>query len=146
MKYCIKFQLVAFLLLGLQFVSAAQPGNVARAIFTTNIIEREPDDQILILNNKVSSVFFFTDLRHFEGHTIIHKWVYNDKVQSVVNFRVKGPRWRVYSRKDIKPEQLGKWTVVVQDETGRSLKASVFRLVDNTEQSVILPVVHQADH
>lgn len=122
-----------------QAVSAAQLPNVARAIFTTEIVGREPIDQILMLSNTTPNVFFFTDLRHFEGRTVIHKWVYNDKVQSVIRFKVKGPRWRVFSRKDVKPEQLGKWTVIVQDEDGRSVKASVFRLVDNPEQQVILP-------
>ncbi len=122
-----------------QIAYAGQESRVARAIFTTEILEREPVDQVLILSNKVPSVFFFTDLRHFEGQTVIHKWVYNDKVKSVVKFKVKGPRWRVFSRKDINPLQLGKWTVVVQDESGRAVKASVFRLVENSEQQVILP-------
>jgi len=128
------------LLLGIQTVCVAQDSKIARAIFTTGIVEREPIDQILQVNNKVPSVFFFTDLRHFEGQMIIHKWVYKDKVESIVKFKVKGPRWRVFSRKDIEPEQLGKWTVVIQDEFGNSLKASVFRLVDKVEQQIVLPI------
>ncbi len=133
----------ALLFLSGQFVHAGQESRVARAIFTTQIIEREPVDQILILSNKAQSVFFFTDLRHFEGQTIVHKWIYNDKVRSVIKFKVKGPRWRVFSRKDINPLQLGKWTVIVQDESGRAVKASVFRLIENAEQQVILPVSGQ---
>ncbi len=143
MKFLLKICLVVFLPL-LFFVSqvayAVQEPSIARAIFTTKIIEREPVDQILMLGNKTQNIFFFTDLRHFEGQTVIHKWVYNNKVESVVKFKVKGPRWRVFSRIDIKPTQLGKWTVVIQDEFGRAVKASVFRLVEGLEQQVILPI------
>ncbi len=142
MKSFVKMYRAVLLLLlwfASQAVFATQAPNVARAIFTTEIVEREPIDQILMLSNKTLDVFFFTDLRHFEGRTVIHKWVYNDKVESVIRFKVKGPRWRVFSRKALKPEQLGKWSVFVQDEGGLSMKASVFRLVDNPEQQVILP-------
>jgi len=142
MKFLLKIYLAVlfiFLSFASQIVCAAPKPKVVRAIFTTEIVEREPIDQILILSNKTSNVFFFTDLRHFEGHTIIHKWIYDGKVKSIVKFKVRGPRWRVFSRKEINPDQLGKWTVIVQDESGRSLKASVFHLVDNAEQQVILP-------
>ncbi len=134
--------LLPLLFFGSQVVYAVQESRVARAIFTTKIVEREPIDQILILSNKIQNVFFFTDLRHFEGQNVTHKWVYNDKVESVVTFKVKGPRWRVFSRKEIKPTQLGKWTVIVQDEAGRSVKASVFRLIENAEKQVILPAAN----
>ncbi len=125
---------------GLPAAYTAQKSTVARAIFTTKIVDREPVDQVLIINNKTKDVFFFTDLRHFEGQKISHRWLYNNKVESVVSFNVKGPRWRVYSRKEIKPEQTGKWTVIVHNEAGQSLKASVFRVVDSTEQQIILPL------
>jgi len=113
--------------------------NVARAMFTTKIVDREPVDRVLVLNNKSSEIYFFTDLRHFEGQTITHKWLYDSNVQSVVNFKVKGPRWRVYSRKDIAPDKVGKWTVIIQDESGRSLKASVFLVAAEPDKQIILP-------
>lgn len=118
----------------------AQNPSVARAIFTTKIVDREPVDQILIINDNTKNVFFFTDLRHFEGQKISHRWLYNNRVESVVSFNVKGPRWRVYSRKEIKPEQTGKWTVIVHNESGQSLKASVFRVVDGSEKQIVLPL------
>lgn len=118
---------------------AEKKQNVARAIFTTEIIEREPVDQVLVLYNTAKRISFFTDLRHFEGQTIVHKWIYNNKTESVVKFKVAGPRWRVFSRLDIDPSQLGKWSVVVQNGSGVSVKASVFRLVDKQGEQVILP-------
>ena len=135
---------LVFYLIGIIFFSqisyANQLPNIPRAIFTTGIVDREPIDQVLVLNNKQKNIFFFTELRHFDGQTIIHKWIYNDKVESIVRFEVKGPRWRIYSLKEIKPLQLGKWTVFIQDESGRVVKASVFRLVDEGSQQMILPL------
>jgi len=136
-KYSLLLYAISFLLLHVSY--AEKIPKVARAIFTTAIIDREPIDQVLVLNTKTTNISFFTDLRHFEGETIIHKWIYNNKSESVVKFKVKGPRWRVYSRLEISPSKLGKWSVVVQDEAGRSYKASVFRFVDKESEQVILP-------
>ena len=143
MKLSFKFNIVFYVIGAVLFCQssyAKQSPNVARALFTTGIVDREPVDQILVLNNKQNKVFFFTDLRHFDGKTIIHKWIYNNKVESVVEFKVKGPRWRVFSKKEVKPQQLGKWTVIIQDESGRAVKASVFRLADEGAQQIILPL------
>ena len=146
MKYLLKKHLFVFLIASVflcQLSYAKQPSKITRAFFTTKIDNREPIDQALILSNKAKEVFFFSELRHFDGKTIIHKWIYNDKVQSVVKFKVKGPRWRIYSKKEVKPDQLGKWSVIIQEEHGQSIKASVFRLVDDDTQQIILPVKEQ---
>ena len=131
--------LISSFLVSAEVTYANKNAKVARALFTTSIIDREPIDQVLVLNKKVKTVSFFTDLRHFNNQTVTHKWIYKGKTESVVMFKVKGPRWRVYSQYTFKPNQLGKWSVVVQDEKGVSIKASVFRLVDKHEQQVILP-------
>jgi len=146
MKYLLKINLLLFLIGSVflcQLSYAKQPSKIARALFTTNIDNREPIDQILILSNKAKEVFFFSELRHFDGKTIIHKWIYNDKVESIVKFKVKGPRWRIYSKKEVNSDQLGKWSVIIQEEHGQSIKASVFRLVDDDTQQIILPIKEQ---
>jgi len=104
-------------------------GQVARAIFTTKMDDREPVDQVLILENKYKQVYFFTDLRHFEGQDIIHRWEYNGHVVSKKVFSVKGPRWRVYSTVQLGADMLGRWTVVVTDKDGCPIKAAVFQYV-----------------
>lgn len=143
MKHLLKINILIYLIGSVfycQWSYAKKPPKVARAMFTTRVVSREPVDQILVLNNTQNKVFYFTDLRHFDGQTIIHKWIYNDKVESVKEFKVKGPRWRIFSKKELKPQQLGKWTVIIQDESGRAVRASVFRLVDEGTQQMILPI------
>ena len=53
---------------------------VARGIFSTNIVDREPVDQVLILSNAVDQIYFYTDLRHYQGQTITHRWEYEGEL------------------------------------------------------------------
>ena len=110
---------------------AAKPGSdsVARAIFTSGIVDREPVDDLTTVPTSLDRVYFFSDLRNLEGQIITHRWEYNGKVMAEVKFQVGGPRWRVYSSKNLLPEWSGQWTVIVTDENDWPIKASVFDYV-----------------
>lgn len=100
--------------------------SVARAIFTTAVVDREPVDDLTSLPVDRDEVYFFTDLRGLEGRTVTHRWEYGGQVVSEVPFEVGGPRWRVYSKKSLKAAQAGEWTVMVLDESGWPLEAGMF--------------------
>jgi hypothetical protein len=99
---------------------------VDRAQFTTAVVDREPVDQIVQLDAQATRVFFFTDLRNLQGRTVTHRWEFEGQVMSEVDFKVGGPRWRVYSAKSLNPGETGKWTVFVIDESGWPLHATIF--------------------
>lgn len=131
------FTLVAVVLfISINAVNAAEPvcgppkGEIPRAVFTTEVKDREPVNQVLILNTTSTKVYFFTELRHFQGQEITHRWEHNGKVVSQKNFSVKGPRWRVYSAIDLDKSMTGRWTVVVTNQKGCPIKASVFEYVE----------------
>lgn len=116
-------------------------GKVARAMFTTEIVDREPVNRVLILENDKTELHFFTDLRHFEGQTINHRWEYEGQVVMTKSFEVKGPRWRVFSTRILESQQTGRWTVVITDAEDCPLKAVVFRYVpksDDGEKTAII--------
>lgn len=136
-------------LIGMLLVSAVSVAEqsaqrrVARGIFTTDIIDREPVDQVLVLTNDHDQVYFFTDLRHFEGETITHRWEYENNLVSEKKFEVGGPRWRVYSQKTLNPRMTGRWSVVVTDGKGWPVYAAMFDYVDSREPqavNVVLPL------
>ena len=105
----------------------ATMGSVARAVFTSKIVDREPSDDITSLSNDEHRIYFFTDLHNMAGQIITHQWEYNGKVMAEVKFKVgEGPRWRVYSSKNLLPEWLGEWKVSVIDESGRTLTTDTF--------------------
>jgi hypothetical protein len=75
----------------------------------------------------IREVYFFTDLRNLQGRTVMHRWMYNGQVVSQVPFEVGGPRWRVNSKKEIDPDQVGEWSVTVVDQSGWPLYTELFR-------------------
>jgi len=111
-------------------------GSVARTAFTTVIEDREPVDNLVRVPNSIDRIYFFSDLRGLDGEIVTHRWEYNGQVMAEVKFRVgSGPRWRVYSSKNLLPEWTGKWTVVVLDESGWPLKASMFEYFDAAQDT-----------
>jgi hypothetical protein len=110
-------------------------GSVARTVFTSQIIDREPTDDITSLANDKHRIYFFTDLRGMAGQIITHQWEYNGKVMAEVKFKVgEGPRWRVYSSKNLLPEWTGNWKVSVVDEAGHTLATGAFEYTQATDQ------------
>lgn len=107
-----------------------QPSVVAQ--FTTGVENREPVDQITFVESGVKKVFFFSDLRGLTGRTVQHRWIYDGKTVAEVNFEVRGPRWRVWSSKDLLPDWIGDWTVEIaivgsaEDGEGEVIAAETF--------------------
>lgn len=135
---------IGWLLLQAPPLSAEEPlipdpqWQVARAQFTSAIRDREPVDQLVVASPLISEVYFFTDLRHLEGRTVTHRWEYEGRVVSQVPFKVGGPRWRVNSKKEIEPDQVGEWVVTVIDESGWPLYSEMFRYENGAP--LLLPV------
>lgn len=101
-------------------------GSVARAIVTTAVSEREPVndlDQVMAGNDKV---IFFTELRGMEGQAVKHRWSHGDESLAEVEFNVGGPRWRVWSSKNLLPEWSGEWKVEVIDGEGNVVSEKLF--------------------
>lgn len=123
--------------------SQAGKQRVARGLFSTNIIDREPVDQVIILTNAVKQIYFYTDLRNYQGQTITHRWEFEGKLVTEKKFEVGGARWRVYSHKDLNPTMIGTWTVVVSDGRGWPVYAAIFQYVEkisNDSRGIILPI------
>lgn len=113
---------------------------VARAQFTSGIENREPVDRVVVATPMIREMYFFTDLRNLAGRVVTHRWKYRGNVVSQVPFKVGGPRWRVYSKKEIEPDEVGEWSVTVVDESGWPLYTELFRYENGA------PLVQPADN
>lgn len=111
---------------GAEEAAAAPTGEVARSAFTREIVDREPVDQVTVLENDTTRIYFFSELVGLEGETVMHQWEYNGEVMAVVPFEVGGPRWRVNSSKELDPGRLGEWTVRVILGEGNELGVDRF--------------------
>jgi hypothetical protein len=112
-------------------VEAAGPESVARALFTREIVDREPGKALTHAPSDVGTLYFFTELTDLEGETVVHRWEWNDQVMAEVAFDVRGPRWRVWSSKKIEPEWLGSWTVTVVDGSGSVLASRSLTMAES---------------
>ncbi len=122
--------LLALLLVGTACatpVAFHQGGHVGRAIFTTEIDDREPQDNIRELPNTYRKIYYFTELRDMAGQTVTHRWTYKGRTMAKIRFKVRGSRWRVYSSKALEPHLVGQWKASVVDSSGRTLSSGSFR-------------------
>jgi len=114
-------------------------GTVVRAVFTSDVVEREPSDELSHLANDTRRVFFFTELGELSGKTVIHRWEFNGKVMAEVPFDVTANRWRVWSSKTLDPLWLGEWTVSVIGMDGVVLEARSFRYAESVDAAPASP-------
>ncbi len=128
---------VFFMCLGVIAPTLAQDspvgqGMLSRGMFTSGIENREPIDSVAKMVNTHKEIFFFSELKFMQGRTVIHRWQYKGKTMAEVEFKVGGPRWRVYSKKALYAGQTGEWSVVVLDkETGWPLAVEIFHYTAN---------------
>lgn len=120
-----KMSVALFSLLALVSVSAAN-AEVARAVVTTAVVDREPVSDLTSIPATDSSAIFFTELRNMEGATVTHLWKFNGEVMAEVKFNVGGARWRIWSSKNLMPEWYGEWIIDVVDDAGNVLTEKNF--------------------
>ena len=99
---------------------------LAAVQFTTAVEDREPIDQVTFVSTEVRKIFFFSELRGLDGRRITHRWRYAGETMAEVSFEVGGPRWRVWSSKDLLPDWLGDWTVEILTDDGEVIAAETF--------------------
>ncbi len=109
--------------------SGYSQGSVTRSIFTTEVSEHEPTDKVEKLQSNYRRVFYFTELQDMSGQTAIHRWEYNGNVMAETKFTVSGPRWRVWSSKNLLPSWTGEWKVSVLNGVGDVISEDVFSYV-----------------
>lgn len=119
-KMLIRVALASILSLSITLPAFAQ-GTVARAQFTTDVIDREPIDDIgssvKVEYGGIQRIYFFSDLRDMAGSQVVHRWKLDGEEQADIGFDIGGDRWRVWSSKRLMPGFDGKWSVeVVQDD------------------------------
>jgi hypothetical protein len=116
----------------LEVQTGFNPGTVARSAFTTAIADREPVDTLQTIEAVEQMVYFFTELLDMQGQTATHRWEYNGEVMAEVIFEVKGPRWRVWSSKNLQPEWLGEWKVSVINGANEVISESTLNIIAAT--------------
>ena len=104
-------------------------GDVARAMFTTKLKNNEPLNEVLIIENTVRKIYFFSAVKGMQGKTITHRWeTRGDKVFEQ-RFKVSTNSENLISQLELDPSRVGEWMVVMSDEKGWPVKAVMFKYV-----------------
>ena len=107
-----------------------QHQNISKAVFALDIKERAPINIIEELDNSLGKIYFFTNIRNLQGQRVTHRWIYKNKVMADVVFDVGGPRWRVWSSKNLRPTWIGVWSVEVLSADGEVLYQKEFNYIN----------------
>ena len=104
--------------------------NISEAEFAKKIIDRVPINIVREFDNSLGKIYFFTNIRNLQDTSIKHRWIYNNKVMADVVFDIKGPRWRVWSSKNLWHTWTGKWIVEVLTSENEVLYKKEFNYIE----------------
>lgn len=112
---------------------SASSEHVARAVFTSDVQNREPTDTVTSLSNDKNKIYFFSELTGLGGQSVTHRWEYQGKTMGEIKFNVGGPRWRVWSSKTLLPQWTGEWRVSIIDGSGNKVGEGTFNYTGANE-------------
>ena len=123
--------IISSLLISINVLASDWPHeNISNAEFALEIKDRTPLNIIEELDNSFGKIYFFTNIRNLQGQSIRHRWIYKNKVMAEVEFDINGPRWRVWSSKNLWPTWLGEWSVEVLNANSEVLYKKEFNYIE----------------
>jgi hypothetical protein len=125
--------LIAISLLPILLSSQAAESGVTQAVITTGVTSgaRPETANLSVIDSRVGSVTFYTEIVGLRGQTVTHRWFYNGKELSSVTLNLASAHSINWSRSSIASTQLGKWEARVVDQNGRVLASRSFSVVES---------------
>ncbi len=103
--------------------------NVATAVISKNIADRQPVEPGSSFSVSVGKLFCYSKVTNIQSSTqIYHVWYYGDTERARVALNVNPPNWRTYSSKVIQAHEIGKWHVKILDDANNLLRDIEFDL------------------
>ncbi|MDD5274245.1 MAG: DUF2914 domain-containing protein [Methylovulum sp.] len=107
-----------------------EPPRVRRAMLASSITDKEPGNEIAqnvsVPPTKLTTVYYFNELRGMNGKIIYHEWLRNGVSVVKEPLQVSADRWRVSSHKTFDDKASGNWTVKLIDDTNNVLNEKSF--------------------
>lgn len=121
--------LIGMLLVTALSARAACAIEVADAVITTAIVDREPVDQVEAFPLQNGLLYCFTRIIGADQPTVVyHAWFRGQQMMSRVELPVNSPDWRTWSVKRFLEDRPGEWHVEIQDVDGNVLQKIGFLL------------------
>ena len=127
-----KVRKILFLFFILFSFSYAQNIKVIDMKFAVAIQNREPIGISERFPPDIGKVYCWTKIYSDKVPTkIYHVWYYKGKEMARVELGITYSTFRTWSSKNILPEWVGSWKVVVEDENGNKLAEKSFEITEN---------------
>ncbi len=106
---------------------------ISRALLTTALIDREPIDNIIsfvkVSRQKDTKINYFTEIMNMNGKVLYHQWLWEGQMEFNKKISIKGPRWRVSTKKYIPFSKPGTWLAKLVNEEGNILNEIKFEVI-----------------
>jgi hypothetical protein len=130
------FPLIGFLVLllfccALPLRASEEALKITEMAVTTKIAKGNPIDSVRrISSTSVKALYCFTRIVNPEGNETVvkHVWYKDEKPVSEQELKVRGEKWRTWSKRPIDRESVGDWRVDALDSHGTLLKSVKFRI------------------
>ena len=104
-------------------------GEITRALFSTKVRNNKPANEVLILENNVKKIFFYSEINNAKDTIISHRWEFQGKKIHEEKFTVKPGKSQLISSIMLQADRTGEWMVIVSDEKNWPIKAAMFKYV-----------------
>ncbi|MDO7084777.1 DUF2914 domain-containing protein [Pseudocolwellia sp. AS88] len=102
---------------------------VHRAQLTSNILSREPSDNIKHLSlQEQNKLYLFTEIHGKNNQKIYHRWIFKKKLIAEITLNIRNDQWRTYSSKNFDETMIGEWEAQVVDQNDNILKTVMFKV------------------
>ncbi|MCF6204342.1 MAG: DUF2914 domain-containing protein [Methylococcaceae bacterium] len=106
---------------------------ISRALLTNALIDREPVDNIIsfvkVSRQKDTKINYFTEIINMNGKVLYHQWLWEGQMEFNKKISIKGPRWRVSTKKFIPFSKPGTWLAKLVNEEGTVLNEIKFEVI-----------------
>ena len=107
----------------------AQEVTLTKAVICREIVDRGPVGVGEVFPAGTERVFCYTMIDGAQGETsITHNWYHEGSLKASVVLPVRGPSWRTWSSKTLRPEWTGEWMVEVLGKDGAPLESIRFAI------------------
>ncbi|MDH5443941.1 MAG: DUF2914 domain-containing protein [Gammaproteobacteria bacterium] len=102
---------------------------VIKAVFTTDIKKNRPINEVLILENNIKKVYFYSEIKNMQGKKVYHTWEHRGKKLYQKSFDINEKTERLISSKILEKTLTGEWMVLISDENKVPIKAVMFKYI-----------------
>ena len=108
--------------------------HIKRAMFTTQVENREPINNISQLDTQYRKVYYYTEIVDCKGCKVEHEWWHQGTMIGSLNTTPTSTRWRWWSYKSLNGEP-GRWTVITKIN-GKQVYSETLNYYTPTEQQL----------